>query len=237
MIRDLINKPNKMDGLKLLSWIEKDSISCCFFDPQYRQVLDKLSYGNEGSRQKVRAQLEQMPTETIVSFLCGITDALKPSGHLFMWVDKFILCEGMHNELFKEVNISKKPIMNLVDMITWKKGLIANGYRSRRKSEHLLVYQKSPKTTKNWNDGGTAIPDAWDESIPNPRTKGKHPHRKPLKLMERLIDAVTDEGELVLDPCAGSFLSLLAANNTNRNFIGCDLTLEYLDENLRAMEK
>ena len=42
------NFENIIDGLSLLSQIKDDSISCCFFDPQYRGVLDKLHYGNEG---------------------------------------------------------------------------------------------------------------------------------------------------------------------------------------------
>ncbi|EAJ3409394.1 site-specific DNA-methyltransferase, partial [Campylobacter coli] len=57
----IINKKNKMNGLKLLKLIDKESIKVVFFDPQYRGVLDKLSYGNEGkSRGKERSALPQM---------------------------------------------------------------------------------------------------------------------------------------------------------------------------------
>jgi len=37
-----------MDGLKLLEKLETDSIPLVFFDPQYRTILDKQNYGNEG---------------------------------------------------------------------------------------------------------------------------------------------------------------------------------------------
>ena len=48
----------KTDGLQLLSKIENDSIATAFFDPQYRGILDKLKYGNEGeSRGKARCCL------------------------------------------------------------------------------------------------------------------------------------------------------------------------------------
>ena len=43
-----INRKNKIDGLKLLKSIQDTSIATTFFDPQYRGVLDKLKYGNEG---------------------------------------------------------------------------------------------------------------------------------------------------------------------------------------------
>lgn len=46
-----------------------------------------------------------------------------------------------------------------------------------------------------------------------------HPTQKPLTLMEYLIATYTNEGELVLDNCAGSGTTGLAAINLNRNYI------------------
>lgn len=108
-----------------------------FFDPQYRGVLDKLKYGNEGKKRgRARAQLEQMNEETIITFIKEINRILKPSKYLFLWVDKFHLVEGVKPWL---INTSFK----LVDMITWDKQKIGMGYRTRRKSEYLLILQKS----------------------------------------------------------------------------------------------
>jgi site-specific DNA-methyltransferase (adenine-specific) len=64
----------------------------CIFDPQYRGVLDKQKYGNEGSRQKGRAALSQMNESDIRTFILEIDRALMPSGHLLLWIDKFHLC-------------------------------------------------------------------------------------------------------------------------------------------------
>lgn len=44
----LVNKPNKMDGLKLLKRLNNGVAAAAFFDPQYRGILDKMGYGNEG---------------------------------------------------------------------------------------------------------------------------------------------------------------------------------------------
>jgi len=49
-----------MDGLTLLKSLENNSVSLVFFDPQYRGVLDKMNYGNEGERQIKRSKLIQM---------------------------------------------------------------------------------------------------------------------------------------------------------------------------------
>lgn len=88
-----INKKNKANGLDLLADINDKTIATVFFDPQYRGVLDKLKYGNEGqARDKARCELTQMDEDTIVNFIKEIDRVLKNSGHLFLWVDKFHLC-------------------------------------------------------------------------------------------------------------------------------------------------
>src|ERR1051325_2268875 len=74
----------KMDGLVLLKSLENNSASAVFFDPQYRGILDKMNYGNEGERQIERSKLIQMSERKIISFVREINRVLKPSGHLFL---------------------------------------------------------------------------------------------------------------------------------------------------------
>ena len=53
-----LNKKNKANGLDLLADINDGTVATAFFDPQYRGVLDKLKYGNEGqARGKARCEL------------------------------------------------------------------------------------------------------------------------------------------------------------------------------------
>lgn len=52
----------------------------------------------------------------------------------------------------------------------------------------------------------------------------KHPHQKPKELIKALIAATTNEGDLIVDPCAGSFVVLEVCQELNRKFLGCDLT-------------
>ena len=205
-----INQRNKGDGLELLKSLQSNSVPLVFFDPQYRGVMDKMNYGNEGARQKLRAQLPQMSEELIFEFMSEISRVLIPSGHLMLWIDKFHLVEGMsswYNDL------------NPVDLITWNKGKMGMGYRTRRVSEYLMILQKSPKRAKDvWTDH--AIRDVWDETITH---KDKHAHAKPELLQRRLIMAVTKEGDTVVDPCAGGFSVMRSAMTTGRNFLGTDL--------------
>ena len=78
------NSQLKMDGLILLKSLENCSVSVVFFDPQYRGILDKMNYGNEGERQIERSKLVQMNEKKIISFVREINRILKPSGHLFL---------------------------------------------------------------------------------------------------------------------------------------------------------
>ena len=56
-----------------------------------------------------------------------------------------------------------------------------------------------------------------------------HPTQKPVALMEYLIKTYTNEGEIILDFTAGSGSTLVAAKNTNRNFIGIERDEKYFN--------
>lgn len=61
-----------------------------------------------------------------------------------------------------------------------------------------------------------------------PNRNGKlHPTQKPTDLLEYLIKTYSNEGDVVLDNCMGSGSTAIAALNTNRNFIGYELSEEY----------
>ena len=62
-----------------------------------------------------------------------------------------------------------------------------------------------------------------------------HPTQKPLALCEYLIKTYTDEGETVLDSCAGSGTTLLAAKNTGRQYIGFETDAGYYDICLKRL--
>jgi site-specific DNA-methyltransferase (adenine-specific) len=55
----------------------------------------------------------------------------------------------------------------------------------------------------------------------------EHPTQKPVKLMRRLIEKFTKEGDLIIDPYCGSGSTLVACAKLRREFIGCDINSEY----------
>lgn len=58
---------------------------------------------------------------------------------------------------------------------------------------------------------------------------GFHPTQKPVLLLEDLIKTFSNEGDLVVDLTCGSGSTLVAAQNTNRNYIGIEQEKEYVD--------
>ena len=206
-----LNEPNVSDGLELLAALPDSSVSTCFFDPQYRGILDKMSYGNEGvNRGKTRSELRQMRVTEISDFVREMARILVPTGHLFLWMDKYELVNGFREWLHDNQ-------LAIVDLIVWNKKRLGMGYRTRRVSEYLMVTQKKPKRAKGvWVDH--SIPDVWPESAS--RT---HPHAKPVELQRSLIEAVTPPDGLVVDPAAGSYSVLEACRLADRDFLGCDV--------------
>ena len=208
-----LNQRLKMEGQEFLSMLPKSSFPVVFFDPQYRGILDKMNYGNEGkSRGRRRCELPQMTDEVITSFIASIDQILIPSGHLFLWLDKYHLCQGFSIWL-------DGTALNIVDLITWDKQRMGMGYRTRHRGEYLVVLQKSPRKAKGvWKIHN--IPDIWNKE---PANKNGHTHRKPIELQTELIHAVSNEGDIIIDPTAGSFSVMEAATKADRKFLGCDI--------------
>ena len=68
--------------------------------------------------------------------------------------------------------------------------------------------------------------------------KGRfHPTQKPLSLIEDLIIKHSNEGDTVLDCFSGSGTTALAAYNTKRNFIGCELSKEYYEKSIERLKE
>ena len=209
------NTAQRGDALALLQSLSGGAASMVFFDPQHRGVLDYLKLGNEGARQRGRANLPAMGEDYIDRVCLESARVLKPGGYLMRWVDTFGLCEGHHLRIADAV----KP----VDLIAWDNLRLGMGKRTRRRGDYLLVLQKPPISPRTWRDHG--IPNRWPEKV----DRNCHPHIKPIGLIARLIGAVTEPNDLVVDPAAGSFVVLRAARRLERNFIGCDIAYAAFD--------
>lgn len=86
----------------------------------------------------------------------------------------------------------------------------------------LLYREKLPK----FNNNGKMIFNCFDW-VRDTETEKVHPTQKPVKLLEHLIEIFTDEGDVVIDPCAGSGSTLLAAAQRNRKAFGFEIKKDF----------
>lgn len=87
---------------------------------------------------------------------------------------------------------------------------------------------------------GVPMGDVWEIGVLAPMSKERtgYPSQKPLALLDRLVLALSDPGELVLDPYAGSGTTLVSAARLGRRFVGLDestLSLETATKRLGAL--
>jgi len=95
--------------------------------------------------------------------------------------------------------------------------------------DNIRIPQKYYRQRNNMN--GANPGDVWQFShihYSNPEREN-HPTQKPEALIERMILASSDEGDLILDPFAGSGTTLRVCQVLNRNCIGFELNPDYVD--------
>jgi site-specific DNA-methyltransferase (adenine-specific) len=90
----------------------------------------------------------------------------------------------------------------------------------------ILYREKLPK----FNNKGKMIFNCMDwerDDISSPLIRKIHPTQKPVKLLEKIIEIFTDEGDVVIDPCAGSGSTLIACANKKRKGYGFEIKKEF----------
>ena len=89
----------------------------------------------------------------------------------------------------------------------------------------LILYRdKLPK----FNNEGKMVFNWFEWKRDNAKQYPKiHPAQKPVSLLKRLIEIFTDEGDIVIDPVAGSGTTLRAARELNRNSYGFEVSKEF----------
>ena len=94
---------------------------------------------------------------------------------------------------------------------------------------------KGIRKKNNESGANTAIVTNKTDGLKHPKSvlkfnreaKPEHPTQKPVPLLEYLIKTYTNEGDLVLDNCAGSGTTAIACLNTNRQFIVMEKEQKY----------
>lgn len=159
--------------------------------------------------------------------------------------DGTIWVSGTYHNIFSVATCLVELGFKVLNIIVWQKSdakpTLSRNYFNFT-TEYLVWARKSEKVTHYFNcdlmqqlNGGARMGDVW--RIPFVASwemkQGKHPTQKPLRLLYRIILSSTREGEIILDPFAGSCTTGIAANLLGRKFIGIDQSKEFLDYAIR----
>ena len=229
-----------------LKKIKKNSVDMIFADPPYYLSGDGISCSggkmvsvNKGDWDKKIGIEEKHQFNREWIRLCY--NILKDEGTI--WISGtlhniYSIGMALEQEGFKIINnitwkklnpppnISCRYFVHSTETILWAK-------KNIKKAKHKFNYELMKEL-----NGGKQAKDVWETSLTKPSEKkyGKHPTQKPIAILEKLILASTDEGDLILDPFNGSGTTGIVANKLKRKYIGIDLEKEYLDITIRRKE-
>jgi len=127
--------------------------------------------------------------------------------------------------VFSNGKITYNPIGNYMKYNPQKtKGKPYSVKRSGKMTQNLATGANQELTSTN-NESGDRHPLSYQYFQRD--TNKIHPTQKPVALFEYLIKTYTNEGDLVLDNCAGSFTTSIASENLKRNWICIEKESEY----------
>lgn len=235
------------DALLLLEKIESQSVDMIFADPPYFLSGDGItcSAGKMVSVKKGKWD-EKISLKEKHEFnkrwIRACKRVLKDNGTI--WISGtmhniYSIGMALEEEGFKIINnitwrklnpppnISCRAFVHSTETILWAKKDIKN-------AKHKFNYDVMKKI-----NNGKQMKDVWETSLTKPSEKkcGKHPTQKPLALLEKIVLASTDEGDLILDPFNGSGTTGLVAKKLNRKYIGIDKKKDYLDLTIRRLKE
>ena len=137
---------------------------------------------------------------------------------------------------------NKMPIKEHESVLVFYKKLPIKQQRAESGKERVKTIINPSTASENY--GGIVLQEGkiYDElRFPSSWQKfncevGLHPTQKPVTLFEYLIKTYTNEGDLVLDNCAGSGTTAIACLNTNRQFILIEKEEKYYDKAIQRIQ-
>mgnify|MGYP000932536974 CR=1 FL=1 len=240
MFNNLINKIHQGDCLELFKQIPDDSVDITFADPPFN--LNK-KYNNNKDKLKIKEYLSWCK-----QWIKEMVRVTKPSGSIFVHnIPKWLT---YYSSFLNEIAYFKH-------WICWDAATAPMGKTLQPAHYGILFYTKQPKDFKFYevrcphkrarksnilakdyggkkillHPYGPLVSDVWTDihRIKHNKYRDEHPCQLPIHLLERIILLSTDENDIVLDPFNGTGTTALAAKRLGRNYIGFDLSQEYID--------
>lgn len=240
------------DCFQILRKVKAESVDMIFADPPYFLSNNGITCQNGKMVSVNKASWDKIEENHVTHlrekhafnrrWIRMCKRILKPNGSI--WISGtlhniYSIGMALEQEGFKIINNitwqKTNPPPNLAcRCFTYSTETILWAKKNDKKARHLFNYQ----VMKELN-GGKQMKDVWTGSLTKASEKreGKHPTQKPEYLLERIILASTEAGQVVLDPFCGSGTTGVVALRYGRKFIGIDNCEEYLQITQKRLEK
>src|SRR3990167_4081301 len=252
-IKKLGNDEHKIflgDALLALNEIEDNSIDLIFADPPY-------NIGKNFNGKLDKGEKDEDYLNWCYEWLDLCIKKLKPTGSFY------VMTATQFMPLF-DIYLRKR--LNILSRLVWyydSSGVQAKKYYGSMYEPILFCVKDKDKYTFNTEDilveaktGAKrklidyrkTIPTVYNsEKVPGnvweyARVRYRmdeyenHPTQKPIALLERIIKASSNVGDLVVDPFSGTFTTCFVAKELGRNSIGIELQDEYVKIGLRRLQ-
>ena len=232
------------DCLELLAQIPESSVDLVFADPPYFLSnggitchAGKMVSVHKGDWDKSRGA--DANHEFNFAWLRACQRVLKPNGSIWVSGTAHVIhsvgfaMQQLGFKLLNDVtwvkpnpppNLSCRYFTHATETLIWA--------AKNKKSRHTFHYKLMKEINR-----GKQMKSVWEIRPPETWEKkyGKHPTQKPVALLERILLASTNEGDLVLDPFAGGATTLIAALRLRRHALGYELSADFLSLSLRRI--
>lgn len=229
------------DCLEILAAIPEGVVDLIFADPPYFLSNNgitchagKMVSVNKGDWDRSRGA--DANHEFNRAWLAACQRVLKPDGTIWVSGTSHVIhsvgfaMQQLEFKLLNDIswvkpnpppNLSCRYFTHATETIIWA--------AKSKKSRHTFNY----KLMKEMNQG-KQMKSVWPVLPPGREEKqyGKHPAQKPVALLDRIIRASSNEGDLVLDPFMGSGTTLVAATRCCRSAFGIELDAEFISTTL-----
>ena len=213
-------------------WFEQSNVKEDLRENRLKKMkVDFLKYGSiYGKKYAVKTNYGKWDSEFTIEqlevFMKHFYRVLRVGGTCIIFFDLWKIThlkEILENEKFKQIRLiewiktNPQPINSKVNYLT-----------NCREIALLGIKKSKPTFNSKYDKGIYKYPS-------HGRKDRFHPTQKSLPLFEELIKKHSNEGDMILDCFAGSATTAIAARNTNRNFIGCEMDKEFFNKSIERI--
>lgn len=228
------------------SLTNKDNSKTYEFDDKYNSIEEYLKLVESVLKESKRV----LKNTGSVFLHCDKT----ASHNIRVMMDKIFGRENFQSEIiwsYKRWSNAKKGLLNAHQVIffysktqDFKFNMLYTDYSATTNLDQILqdrernengksVYKKDENgnVVLGKEKKGVPLSDVWEIPYLNPKAKERtgYPTQKPVLLLNQILNIVTEEGDLVVDPFCGSGTTCVSAKSLKRQFIGIDISKDAVE--------